>query len=176
MQASGTGGLPFLTLTPTEAAKLVVGMRVRSGAGAAGAFVTDVNASTGVVTLSQALSVSSGATDPVTRTPASSAYIFDPTLTLSSPAGNPEDPLKVKATSLNPAQDTLTINSTSNPDVLDLSVGMQVISGDGASGRYITAIVNDPATNTVAVTFSSPLSYAAGSGFGTDDEFQFAPA
>jgi flagellar hook-associated protein 1 FlgK len=64
-QASGTAGNRTLTVAPSEAANLKTGMQVR-GNGVAGAYVTTVDAVTGLVTLSSPLS-----------SDASGTYYFD---------------------------------------------------------------------------------------------------
>ena len=138
---SGTGGLPFLNLAAAEAAKLSVGMRVRSGTGAEGSYIADINASTGVITLSTALSVD-----------ATGTYTFDPTLTLSTPAGalleGPQ--LEIEALTLPSVYNTTTSPATVKlKSVAGLEIGMQVITGTGATGKVITAI--DVAANTITL-------------------------
>jgi flagellar hook protein FlgE len=149
--ATGTGGLPFLNLSPTDAAKLSVGMRVRSGTGATGSYITDINASTGVITLSTALS-----------TTAVGSYVFDPTLTLSAPVGELPEGAKVTVSASNGQ------NITFNSSVNGLEVGMQVVTGTGAAGQFITAI--DYANR--IVTLSGTPSPSPSSG----DIFEFSPA
>jgi flagellar hook protein FlgE len=160
---SGTGGLPFLNVGSSDAAKLSVGMRVRSGAGAAGSYIADINASTGVITLSTALSVD-----------AAGSYIFDPTLTLSSPAGDLLEGLKPTVAAL-PGTPPPAYSTTTDPaiialdDVSGLQIGMQVISGTGASGRVITSIDTVNKTVTVNGSLTAPLP-------GVGDVYEFSSA
>ena len=150
---SGTGGLPFLNLDPVDAAKLSVGMRVRSGTGAAGSYIADINASTGVITLSTALTVD-----------AAGSYTFDPTLTLSSPAGDLLEGTKpTVATAPVAGQADITF-----ANVTGLQIGMQVISGTGATGKVITNITGN------IVTLSG--SFDANSLPSVNEVFEFSPA
>lgn len=132
---SGTSGLPFLNLDPADAAKLSVGMRVRSGTGATGTYIADINAATGVITLSAALSVD-----------ANEDYTFDPTLTLSAPAGEGLEG------SQKTFQGGVALSATTDPvdvlleNVVGLEIGMQVITGTGATGKVITAINGNTVT------------------------------
>jgi len=152
---SGTGGLPFLNLDPADAAKLSVGMRVRSGLGAVGAYIADINASTGVITLSEALTAA-----------ASGTYTFDPTLTLSGPATEGlEGPKPVVSSQPTPGSPATIVFA----DVTGLQIGMEVISGTGATGKVITAI--DKLTNTVTLSGS----FDANSLPSASEVFEFSP-
>lgn len=153
---SGTGGLPFLNLAPADAAMLSVGMRVRSGTGAAGSYIADINAATGVLTLSSALTVD-----------ATGSYVFDPTLTLSTPAGELVDGVKpvVAGGPYNTTTDPAVITFS---DVTGLEIGMQVVTGTGATGKVITAI--DAVLNTVTLNGALISVPAAG------ETYEFSPA
>jgi flagellar hook protein FlgE len=154
---TGTGGLPFLTVPTAVAEKLVTGMRISSGTGASGHIITDVNVSTGVLTLSDALSMDAAGT-----------YSFDPTITMSSPATDAGEGPKASISS----NATAGTNTLILDDVSNLAVGMQVLSGKGAAGAFITSI--DTATNTV--TLSSSLTDTNTTSDAEVDVYEFTPS
>ena len=155
VNASGAAGLNSLQLDPVtmlaQVSTLAVGMRVTDGVGAAGSYITDINASTGVITLSLPLS---------TLIAAGTSLKFSPTLTLSSSVGETIENIKATGAAVAGVNNKIALSGFSvsagtSRTIADLSVGMQVISGSGAQGLYMTDIPSG------VITLSGDLTQAA---------------
>jgi sugar lactone lactonase YvrE len=123
--AKGTMGQPLLMVPPYIASKLSPGMRVSSGAGAAGRIITQVRSLSGELTLSGNLSED-----------ALGVYSFDPTLSVDLAAEDTvPGPRVFLEADARVGSKTLRLNDVSN-----LAIGMQVLQGKGAEGALITAL------------------------------------